>query len=59
MNRDIDHCTGEGCPLKMSCYRYIDWMAKDDDDDPEVWMVEPAYGDGKCNNYYQRLYYGG
>ena len=38
---------------------YIDWMAKDDDDDPEVWMVEPAYRDGMCNNYYQRLYYGG
>ena len=27
---NIDFCMGQGCPLKMTCWRYLSWMSRDD-----------------------------
>lgn len=43
---DITMCTGEGCPLKQTCWRYI---AK-----PSEWQcyfTEVPLKDGKCDYY--------
>lgn len=35
---DITKCTGEGCPIKLECYRY-----KAKDSDRQSYFVNPPY----------------
>ena len=30
MPESIDYCMGQECPLKMTCWRYLGWMSRDD-----------------------------
>lgn len=44
---DISMCTGVGCPLKETCYRY---KAKPN----EYWQsffMKPPFEKGKCDHY--------
>lgn len=46
---DITMCTGVGCPLKETCYRY---KAKPD----EWWQsffMTPPFEKGKCEHYWE------
>ena len=46
---DITMCTGVGCPLKETCYRY---KAKPD----EYWQsffMKPPFEKGKCEHYWE------
>lgn len=46
---DITKCSGEGCPLKETCYRFTakasDWQS---------WFAEVPYKDGKCEMEWRR-----
>jgi hypothetical protein len=44
---DITKCTGEGCPLKESCYRY-----KVDSSMMQSYFLEPPYKDSNCDMYW-------
>lgn len=49
---DITMCSGEGCPLKESCYRYT---AKPS----EYWQsyfIDPPIKDGECEYYWGELF---
>jgi len=49
-------CSGEACPLRMTCNRYQEWLNNEDDD---VEMI-PDYHDGSCAFYVRKDYfYGG
>ena len=54
MNTDFDTCTGERCQLKMTCRKYIRWMASDDDEEEPVG----SFGED-CKHYEMTEYYGG
>lgn len=43
---DISKCSGEGCPLKETCWRY-----QAEAGDRQSW-IEPPYKDGKCEIYW-------
>ena len=46
---DITMCTGVGCPLKETCYRY---KAKPN----ELWQsffMKPPFEKGKCEHYWE------
>ncbi len=50
-------CSGEACPLRMTCVLWQNWLDNEDDDSEE--MI-PSYHDGKCSVYEQKNYfYGG
>lgn len=50
-------CSGEACPLRMTCERHRAWLNNEDEDADEM---EPAYHDGKCAFYVRKDYfYGG
>lgn len=49
-------CSGEACPLRMTCRRHQEWLSRDDDEEPEM---DPDYYEGKCVFYESKEYYGG
>ena len=51
-------CSGEACPLRMTCRRYQEWLNNEDDEADEM---EPAYNTrtGVCERYEQKEFYGG
>lgn len=55
--RDIDYCRGE-CPLAKTCWRFIEYVKRVEDNLPVFYSMTPAYKNGKCDNYKQREYYG-
>ena len=61
MPENIDFCMGQDCPLKMTCWRYLSWMSRDDLDGglPPEWCIAPDYSEEEqsCVNYMQRNYY--
>ena len=50
-------CSGEACPLRMTCQRHQAWLNNEDDDADEM---EPAYNSktGGCERYDRREFYG-
>jgi hypothetical protein len=44
---DITMCTGDGCDLKLKCYRHTatscSWQS---------WFIEPPIKDGKCDMFW-------
>ena len=49
-------CSGEACPLRMTCNRHQEWLSNDDDEAPEM---DPDYHEGECVFYVRKDYYGG
>lgn len=51
-------CSGEACPLRMTCWRHQAWLNNEDDEADEM---EPAYNSktGACKRYEQKEFYGG
>lgn len=49
-------CSGEACPLRMTCQRFQNWLSNEDDDADEM---EPDYHDGHCWEYIAKEFYGG
>ena len=54
--KDLLTCPGDGCRLRLVCYRFIMWMVADDDDEPGML---PAYKDGDCSELVKKEFYGG
>lgn len=54
---DLMHCSGDKCPIKMTCLKYIKWLSSDDDDEQDN-LILPDYHNGDCRNYEQREFYG-
>jgi len=48
---DITKCTGEGCALKQTCYRYTAPMGT-----YQSMFVEVPNRNGKCDYYWQDKY---
>lgn len=48
-------CSGDACPLRMTCWRYQEWLNSEDDEAPEM---EPDYHDGECWAYDQKEFIG-
>lgn len=48
-------CSGEACPLRMSCQRYQSWLNNDDDEAPEM---DPDYHEGECWGFELKESYG-
>ena len=55
--KNIPLCPGDACPVKYTCRCYLRFVAKADDYEFD-WDLEPAYKEGKCDNYIQQEYYG-
>ena len=53
---DLMHCTGDKCPLKMTCLKYLKWLSSDDNDEDDI--ILPDYHEGNCQNYEQKEFYG-
>lgn len=50
-------CSGEACPLRMSCNRHQEWLNNEDFEAPEM---TPDYHDGECYAFERKEYfYGG
>lgn len=52
-------CSGEACPLRMTCRRHKEWLNNEDDEADEM---EPAYNSktGTCERHdIKNYYYGG
>ena len=51
-------CSGEACPLRMTCQRHQEWLNNEDEDADEM---EPAYNSktGACERYDIKEFYGG
>jgi len=51
-------CSGEACPLRMTCRRHQEWLNNEDDEADEM---EPAYRPKLdiCAKYEQKTFYGG
>jgi len=45
---DISKCSGHGCELKETCYRY-----KAPDSHWQSWFNEVPFKDGKCDYYWR------
>jgi hypothetical protein len=45
---DITKCTGEGCPLKESCYRYTSDISM-----LQSYFLTPPYKDKNCDMYWR------
>lgn len=60
-NHLIDYCMGDGCPLKMTCWRYFAWISRNDLDGglPPEWFIAPDYDEKekRCVNYCRRDFY--
>lgn len=46
-------CSGEACPLKLTCLRFSAWL---DNEEEEADEIIPDYVD--CKSYEQKQYYG-
>lgn len=49
-------CSGEACPLRMSCRRHQEWLNNDDFEAPEM---NPDYHEGECYAFEAKPQYGG
>lgn len=49
-------CSGEACPLRMTCQRFQNWLNNEDDDADEM---EPDYHGNHCEKYVAKEFYGG
>lgn len=49
-------CSGEACPIRLTCRRFIAWLNNEDEDADE--MI-PAFKDGECDSYLAEPFYGG
>ena len=49
-------CSGEACPLRMTCRRHQEWLNNEDDEAEEM---SPAYHKDSCERYERKEYYGG
>jgi hypothetical protein len=45
---DITMCSGEGCPLKDSCYRYTAV-----EDEYQSYFIDPPFEDAECDHYWE------
>ena len=48
-------CSGDACPLRMTCERHQEWLNSEDGEAPEM---QPDYHDGECWAYDQKEFYG-
>lgn len=50
-------CSGEACPIRLTCFRFMAWMNNEDEDAEEM---DPAYSfkTDKCEKYEQKTFYG-
>lgn len=50
--RDIDHCPGNGCPLRESCRRYLLGQMAEAKAQQYTWWVSEEYdaGTNACKN---------
>ena len=50
--RDIDHCPGNGCPLRESCRRYLLGQMAEAKAQQYTWWVSEEYDaeTNACNN---------
>ena len=50
--RDIDHCPGNGCPLRESCRRYLLGQMAEAKAQQYTWWVSEQYDaeTNACNN---------
>ena len=55
--KNIPLCPGDAFPVKYTCRCYLRFVAKADAYEFD-WDLEPAYKEGKCDNYIQQEYYG-
>lgn len=46
---DICMCTGESCPLRDSCYRYL----SEPSEYLQSYFVTPPYDGNKCDHFWQ------
>ena len=49
-------CPGGDCPLRYTCHRFLKWL-ENDEDDREFEKI-PHNGDGNCEMYQQKEFYG-
>lgn len=49
-------CSGEACPLRMSCNRHQAWLDNEDFEAPEM---NPDYHEGECYAFEAKPQYGG
>lgn len=49
-------CSGEACPLRMTCERHQSWLNNEDNEAEE--MI-PDYHNGACHAYERKEYYYG
>lgn len=49
-------CSGEECPIRLTCRRFIAWLDNEEEDSDEM---EPAFRNGTCERYLIKEYYGG
>ncbi len=49
-------CSGEACPLRLTCRRFMAWLDNEDEDTDEM---EPAYHNDACDKYIAKEFYGG
>lgn len=49
-------CSGEACPVKLSCKRHQEWLNNEDFEAPEM---DPDYHDGECYAFEAKPQYGG
>jgi len=47
INMDITKCTGEGCPLKESCYRFTSDISM-----MQSYFFTPPFKDDTCEMYW-------
>ena len=49
-------CSGEACPVRLSCKRHQEWLNNDDFEAPEM---DPDFHEGECAFFQPKTYYGG
>ena len=47
-------CSGEACPLRLTCQRFMAWLDNEDEDADEM---EPAFKDGSCKRHIIKEFY--
>ncbi len=49
-------CSGEACPVRLSCKRHQEWLNNDDFEAPEM---DPDFHDGECTFFVAKSVIGG
>lgn len=52
-------CSGEACPLRLSCCRFSAWLNSDDHEQEDEMAPSYDFKKGQCRAYKQKEYYGG